>query len=49
MNSSFLYPTINMNVFDVPCPIPKNPFEYLDVVYGKTWKTPIDKNFHTKD
>ena len=49
LNSSFLYPTINMNVFDVPCPIPKNPFEYLDVVYGKTWKTPIDKNFHTKD
>lgn len=46
LNTSYLLPTIDMNVDGISCPIPKNPFKFFETVYGNDWKIPIDKNFH---
>ena len=48
LNTSYLLPTIDMNVDGISCPVPKNPFKFFETVYGNDWKIPIDKNFHVK-
>ena len=42
MSKDILYPTISMDVLDISCPIPRSPFEFLKIVYGDKWRTPID-------
>ncbi len=44
-NTSYMFPTIDINIMGIDLPIPKNPFTFLDVHYGKNWRVPIDKNF----
>ena len=49
LNTSYLIPTIDIEVRGISCPIPKNPFEFLSTVYGPDWRIPRDKNFHVKE
>lgn len=42
---TIMYPTIDIEVLGMECPIPKNVFKYLEIFYGKDWRVPIDKVF----
>ena len=39
----YLVPTIDIEVSGISCPIPKNPFRFLETVYGKDWRVPVDR------
>ena len=44
-----MYPTIDIEVMGLDCPVPKNPFKFLDSVYGNNWRVPLDKSFRNVD
>ncbi len=43
------YPNIYIDILGYKCPIPKNPFIFLDKVYGNDWRIPMDKNIYKKE
>ena len=44
MEMNDLFPTIDIDILGVSCPIPRNPFKYLSKVYGSNWRQSIDKD-----
>lgn len=46
LHMDYLFPAIQINILGEQCPIPRNPFQYLDITYGNNWRIPIDKQFH---
>ncbi len=37
------WPTIPIDIMGRSCPVPRNPFAFLDKVYGKDWRIPQDR------
>jgi len=37
-----LSPVIDINILGLECPIPHNPFKYLESVFGKNWRVSRD-------
>ena len=48
LNASFLFPTTEMDIMGISCPVPKEPITFLESYYGSNWRIPIDKNWATK-
>jgi hypothetical protein len=44
-----VFPPITATLVGVECPIPKNPFRYLESVYGKNWAVPKPSWGHNWD
>lgn len=42
-----LDPVIYIDILGVPCPLPRNPFSFLDRAFGKDWRIP--KDIKTRD
>ena len=36
----YIYPTIDIDIMGIKCPIPRNPFYFFDTWYGKDWRIP---------
>ncbi len=49
MDINECYPPLCIDVLGYPCPIPKNPFTFLEKIYGKDWRIPQDKNIYKKE
>ena len=43
------YPNSTIDILGYKCPIPKNPFVFLEKVYGADWRVPMDKNIYKKE
>jgi hypothetical protein len=49
LDRHMMFPTSEARLFGVPVPLPRNPLEYLERLYGPGWRSP-DPNFrHTWD
>ena len=42
-------PNIRINILGHKCPIPRNPFVFLEKAYGMDWRVLMDKNIHKKE
>ncbi len=43
LTSEECYPTITIDVLGRSCPVPRNPFAFLNKVYGPDWRIPQDR------
>ncbi|ACQ79462.1 LicD family protein [Beutenbergia cavernae DSM 12333] len=46
LTRDLMFPVSRARVLDLECPLPRNPLEYLDVLYGKSWRTPDPGHAH---
>ncbi len=49
MNREECYPNIKIDILGYKCPIPRNPFVFLEKVYGADWRVFMDKNIYKKE
>jgi hypothetical protein len=35
-----VFPAVEVDLFDLTCPVPRNPIRYLDCTYGQRWREP---------